>query len=131
MSLTPRTAAAHVGLTPRSIVKAIRAGRLSAEKAEDGDWRIEPEELHRVWPAAGASAQSSEPYLAVRQDEVVAALKAQIEDLRSERDHWRELAHKLAPAGQPAKPAQGNAPAVMAAIIGAVAQSLIKRRRHR
>ncbi len=125
MSLTPRTAAEQVGLTPRSIVKAIRTGRLSAERTEGGDWRIEPEDLYRVWPPAGAR---DDTYIALRQDEVVAMLKAQIEDLRTERDHWRDLAHRLAPPDARAKPHSVNAPAVMAAIVGAVAQSIFKRR---
>ncbi len=122
MSLTPRTAAEQVGLTPRSIVKAIRTGRLSAERTEAGDWRIEPEDLYRVWPPR------DDTYVAVRQEDVVAMLKAQIEDLRSERDHWRELAHRLAPADTRAKPPSVNAPAVVAALVGAVAQSILRRR---
>jgi hypothetical protein len=31
-------------------MKAIKTGRVSAEKADNGEWRIEPVELFRVWP---------------------------------------------------------------------------------
>lgn len=127
MSLSPRDAAEHVGLTQRSIVKAIRTGRLSAEKTSSGDWRIEPEDLYRVWPACGPRPGETDAYVALRHDEVVAILQAQISDLRSERDHWRDLAHRLAPAQQPEKPTSSSIPAVAVALAGAATRSLLKR----
>ena len=43
-------AARATGLNKTAILKAIRSGKVSAVKDEHGQWRIEPCELHRVYP---------------------------------------------------------------------------------
>lgn len=100
MSLSPAEAGRHVGLTKQSIVKAIRSGRISASKDAKGEWRIEPVELFRVWPAVNQDMGKVAPQVdAVTHPvappvdgEVVALLKAQLDDLRADRDHWRKAA---------------------------------------
>ena len=100
MSLSPAEAGRHVGLTKQSIVKAIRSGRISAVKGTKGEWRIEPVELFRVWPAVNQDTGKVTPQVdAVTHPvappvdgEVVALLKAQLDDLRLDRDHWRKAA---------------------------------------
>ena len=100
MSLSPAEAGRHVGLTKQSIVKAIRSGRISAVKDTKGEWRIEPVELFRVWPAVNQDTGKVTPQVdAVTHPaappvdgEVVALLKAQLDDLRLDRDHWRKAA---------------------------------------
>ena len=100
MSLSPAEAAKHVGLTKQSVVKAIRSGRISAAKDAKGEWRIEPVELFRVWPAVNQDTGKVAPQVdAVTHPvtppvdgEVVALLKAQLDDLRADRDHWRKAA---------------------------------------
>ncbi|VVT32743.1 conserved hypothetical protein [Sphingomonas aurantiaca] len=100
MSLSPAEAGRHVGLTKQSIVKAIRSGRISAVKDAKGEWRIEPVELFRVWPAVNQDTGKVIPQVDVVthpvgppvDGEVVALLKAQLDDLRADRDHWRKAA---------------------------------------
>ena len=43
-------AARATGLNKTAILKAIRSGKVSGVKDEHGQWRIEPCELHRVYP---------------------------------------------------------------------------------
>lgn len=96
MSLSPAEAGKHVGLTKQSIIKAIRSGRISAVKDAKGEWQIEPVELFRVWPAitqdTGKVALQGDAGIPSVDGEVVALLKAQLDDLRADRDHWREAA---------------------------------------
>jgi len=105
MSLSPAEAAKHVGLTKQSVIKAIRSGRLSAIKDASGGWSIEPVELFRVWPAVnqdrGKVAPQIDAGLPPENNEVVAALKGQIEllrsqldDVRVDRNHWRQIAER-------------------------------------
>src|ERR1700730_12983101 len=39
-----------VGMSKTSILRSIKAGRISAGRDELGQWAIEPRELHRVYP---------------------------------------------------------------------------------
>jgi len=105
MSLSPAEAAKHVGLTKQSVIKAIRSGRLSAIKDASGGWAIEPVELFRVWPAVNQDRGKVTPQvdagLPPENNEVVAALKGQIEllrsqldDVRVDRNHWRQIAER-------------------------------------
>jgi len=105
MSLSPSEAAKHVGLTKQSVIKAIRSGRLSAIKDASGGWSIEPVELFRVWPAVNQDRGKVTPQidagLPPENNEVVAALKGQIEllrsqldDVRVDRNHWRQIAER-------------------------------------
>jgi hypothetical protein len=105
MSLSPAEAAKHVGLTKQSVIKAIRSGRLSAVKDASGGWSIEPIELFRVWPAVNQDRGKVTPQvdagLPPENNEVVAALKGQIEllrsqldDVRVDRNHWRQIAER-------------------------------------
>jgi len=105
MSLSPAEAAKHVGLTKQSVIKAIRSGRLSAVKDASGGWSIEPVELFRVWPAVNQDRGKVTPQvdagLPPENNEVVAALKGQIEllrsqldDVRVDRNHWRQIAER-------------------------------------
>ena len=50
MSYTLGTASKATGKSKATILRAIRNGKLSAEKDANGVWRIEPSELHRVYP---------------------------------------------------------------------------------
>jgi hypothetical protein len=43
-------AAKAVGMSKTSILRSIKAGRISAGRDEFGQWAIEPCELHRVYP---------------------------------------------------------------------------------
>jgi excisionase family DNA binding protein len=50
--LTLGQAAKETGLSKPTISKAIKTGRLSAVKAENGEYQIDPAELFRVYPVA-------------------------------------------------------------------------------
>lgn len=51
MSLSLKEAAELVGMSKPGILKAIRTGKISAEKDVHGEWRVEVVELTRVYPA--------------------------------------------------------------------------------
>ena len=50
MGYTLGQAAKAVGMSKTSILRSIKAGRISAGRNELGQWAIEPCELHRVYP---------------------------------------------------------------------------------
>jgi hypothetical protein len=47
---TIATAAAAVGRNKTAILRSINSGKISAAKNENGEWQIDPAELHRVYP---------------------------------------------------------------------------------
>ena len=47
---TIATAAAAVGRNKTAILRAIEAGNILAAKDENGEWLIEPADLHRIYP---------------------------------------------------------------------------------
>ncbi len=124
MALTAREAGERVGKTRQAIIKAIRKGTLSAEKDAAGEWRIEPAELFRVYPAVPA-VDSNEPAtrlpndtaglhreLEIRDEKItsleqrLAALEVDKADLREDRDRWRAQAEqttRLLPDQRPAQ----------------------------
>jgi hypothetical protein len=56
MAYSLTEAAGAAGRNRSSILRAIKSGRLSATRDEvTGEWRIEPVELHRLYPVADAS----------------------------------------------------------------------------
>lgn len=116
MGITLKEASVQVGVTRQTLMKAIKNGRVSGEKSANGEWRIEPVELFRVWPAAkGVQPPLHVPLTAIDTPgapsanwEVVALLKEQIgllqsqlddvradrEDIRADRNHWRQIAER-------------------------------------
>src|SRR3546814_8324030 len=50
-----------LGVTRQTLMKAIKTGRVSAEKSDNGEWRIEPVELFRVWPPVNWVQQPLQP----------------------------------------------------------------------
>jgi excisionase family DNA binding protein len=127
MELTLGQAAKVTGLGKTTLTRAIKRGRLSATRREDGSYAIDPSELarvykvtpetvetvsstgytaHRATPDGEARATLRDPdvhtLLAVAQAELrhlserLDEVKASQEDLRRERDDWREQAQRLA-----------------------------------
>ena len=47
---TIATAAAAVGRNKTAILRAIKAGKISVAKDENGEWQIDPADLHRIYP---------------------------------------------------------------------------------
>jgi excisionase family DNA binding protein len=52
MSYSLSNAAAACGVYKSTVLRSIKSGRLTATKDALGQWRIEPAELHRVYPPA-------------------------------------------------------------------------------
>ena len=98
MAYNLATAALATGVNKSTILRAIKAGRVSATRDETG-WTIEVAELHRVFaplPAAATGEQPAVPQEATT-DALVGLLRGQLDDmrgqladLRQDRDHWRE-----------------------------------------
>jgi excisionase family DNA binding protein len=107
-------AAEQVGVSKSTLFRAIRAGRLSATRTDDGLFLIDAAELFRVYPAKGqgVAAAHVEEHAVVHHatvDQIVEArvrtaeLEAQVKALREMLDEarkhgeaWRAQAERLA-----------------------------------
>jgi hypothetical protein len=110
MSLSLAEAAELVGRDKSTLFRSIQNGHLSGTKDALGQWRVEPAELHRVYPIAPQRGDNSETHQVTAA--VTAALEAQIEGLKQvntllreqldrECKHaelWREVATRQLPA---------------------------------
>jgi len=105
MSYSLSEAATACGVYKSTILRSIKAGRLTGTKDALGQWRIEPAELHRVYPPAGSNgAQNNGTRLhamtalleaqhrATLAEVQLAQLRTVLEDMRGDRDHWRTYA---------------------------------------
>ena len=116
MGYTLGQAAKAVGMSKTSILRSIKAGRISAGRNEFGQWSIEPCELHRVYPAltddddagngtaeravtgsdtALLEANIRATLLEQRIDDLRTMLddmRAQRDDMRGQRDAWHRQA---------------------------------------
>jgi hypothetical protein len=121
MGITLREASEKVGVTRQTLMKAIKTGRVSAEKSENGEWRIEPVELFRVWPPVNEVQQPLQPELTGSDTFSLQAenrlLQQKLEmveqantELREERNAWREQAQRLALTDQRAAPQSSPRP---------------------
>jgi excisionase family DNA binding protein len=124
--LTLGQAARLTGLGKTTITRAIKAGKLSANRREDGSYEIDPSELSRVYEVRpetpetvtepGRVVQSATPPATPRDGvethpDVVArlaALEAQLQGLkdllnevRQSRDDWKDQASRLVHALPP------------------------------
>ena len=149
MELTLGQAAKVTGLGKTTLTRAIKAGRLSATRREDGSYAIDPSELSRVYKVTPETAETvsstgytahratpdGEPRATLRDPDVHTLLavaqaelrhlserldevKASQEDLRRERDDWKEQAQRLALAAPIAAPAPAATPEAAAPITG-------------
>ena len=113
-SLAAAAEAAHVNKT--TILRAIKKGKVSATKDEHGEYRIDPAELHRVYPLQPTRSDAEQQAMhqhatgalpleiaieLVKKDSDIERLKAlhdymeqQLTDLKADRDHWREQANR-------------------------------------
>src|SRR3546814_11633000 len=95
-----RGEAEKVGDTRQTLMKSIKTGRVSAEKSDDGEWRMEPVELFRVWPPVNGVQQPLQPNIKGSDTPGLQAknrlLREQVAELREERNAWREQAQRLA-----------------------------------
>ena len=112
MSYTLGEAAKATGMSKAAISRAIKIGMISAEKQENGSFKIDPAELHRVYPPVAAeqdNKRSTQSIDAIELNALNRELQARLEaamqrlsdkdgviaDLREDRDRWRSQAEKL------------------------------------
>lgn len=98
MGYTLGQAAKAAGKNKTTILRAIQKSRISATKDAHGQWSIDPAELHRVYPAVAEGNGASEKNAPIRNGDshaVVRVLEAQLEELRQDRDAWRDQAQRL------------------------------------
>lgn len=107
------TAAKATGKSKATISKALKSGRISGYKGDDGVFHIDPSELHRVYPPTSPSEHKETPdsesenistaQMLVRELETRLEAAQQrlndkdgvIDDLREDRDRWRQQATSL------------------------------------
>jgi hypothetical protein len=106
MSYSLQQAATACGVNKSTILRAIKAGKVSAVRDEHGQWQVEPAELHRTYPPVAATAERSDATqraeLALANQRAALAegrlsdLKAMLADMQRDRDAWRDQAQRLA-----------------------------------
>lgn len=130
MVYTLGTAAKATGKSKTSIRRALDRGLISGQKTERGEWRIEPSELHRVFPpvtdGTGTSVTPEDPPRnTLLQGDLDAAYREMAllrelldrereisRGLEQDRDHWRQQATALLSDQrghrEPQKPTEGR-----------------------
>lgn len=96
MKLSASQAAQAVGKSVPTITRAIKSGKLSAERLPQGGYAIDPAELYRVWPAItrkGDELGYMSGHETPRETSVLEAeietLRAKIADIQAERERER------------------------------------------
>lgn len=123
MKYTAGQAAKATGVATATITRALKSGKISGRKDDNGAWMIDPAELHRVFPPFSLKEHeksfikqeemplergSSESENSASQRELQ-ILRETLADLREDRDRWRDMAERLSiapptsPKGEPEK----------------------------
>lgn len=110
MKLTLGQASKETGVSKATLSRALKSGKLSGEKQEDGSFRIDPAELFRVFQRNSTDnpvlQQSVTPIATHETDIKIVRIEAentalkrenellqkQIDDLRQDRDDWKKQA---------------------------------------
>ncbi len=82
MAMSLREAAQQAGVNKSSIFRAIKAGRLSAGRTDDGDYAIDPAELMRVYPPKPGPTAAEQPD--ARQDATAETTELRVRNARLE-----------------------------------------------
>lgn len=107
MKLSASQAAKKTGKSVPTITRAIKSGKISAEKTKSGGYQIEASELFRVFNAVTEEPNVKGNSLGIETppergaftpdlEEKVRALEAALADAKAERDEWRDQAKRLA-----------------------------------
>ena len=123
MKYSASKAAEAVGKSVPTITRAIKSGKLSAEKLDGGGYEIDAAELHRVWPPVtskgddtpaklGRETPNETALLQVKleaKDELLTRVERELADMKEQRDKWQsqcEAQQRLleAPKANPAAP---------------------------
>jgi hypothetical protein len=116
MKLSLIKAAEASGKSKSTINRAIKSGKLSAHRNDDGSYSIDPSELSRAFPVTNQGTPNMEPKGNPTEPFQIRELEARLEaaherlqdarerltekddmiaDLRSDRDTWRQQATRL------------------------------------
>jgi hypothetical protein len=125
------SAAAAAGVNRSTVLRAIKAGRISGQRDATGGWEIDPAEFHRVFPPLPLPAPASAQQDQQQTDAQVALLRNLVEqlrndivtreedhrkreqDLRQDRDRWHDAfqaAQRQLPAPTQPDARVGNKP---------------------
>lgn len=88
MRYTLGTAAKATGKAKSTILRAIKSGTISANKAQDGSYEIDPSELHRVFDATVTptiQSNDTQPH-----EEHLSTLRLRLEIFEAERQRERD-----------------------------------------
>jgi len=122
MTLSANQAAKEAGIAKKTLLEAIKNGRMSADKNDKGHWQIDPSELFRVFPRTGSELVAKTATHPPQKPHETSALEielkfirerladkeAEIEDLKGQRDDWRDQAKTLLIANQSKPDGQGG-----------------------
>src|SRR5262245_65397530 len=90
-------AAKHCGVNRSTILRAVKSGKMSGIRNDDGSWSVETSELFRVFePKADTNAAPQPAQRDAATDALVAELRTVIADLRRDRAAWRAAAGRVA-----------------------------------
>lgn len=92
MPYTLKQAAEASGKSKPTILRAIQVGKVSAVKDEQGEWQIEPAELHRVYPPVTERTATPE---SERNDTYQSDSSYETGVLRGEADQLRERLERM------------------------------------
>lgn len=101
MGLTLRQAADRCGASRSTIHRALKSGKLSGSRADDGSWDIDPAELARVfpWDVTEPVHRDTMGHPGDKEDEQAAVLAMKVEmlekQLERERDTVEDLRRRL------------------------------------
>jgi len=109
MKYTAGQAAKATGVATATITRALKSGKISGQKDNNGAWIIDPSELHRVFPPVSlkehekpSMKQNATPYEMNERSSEGNALQREIQvlretlsDVREDRDKWRDMAERL------------------------------------
>jgi excisionase family DNA binding protein len=115
MMLTLGQAAKAVNVSKSTISRAIKEGRMSSSRTDNGEYQIDPAELFRVYPIkaqenAGIESLDSSSAIGVDElrnqikqlrdrlrdkDQHIETLQRQVDDVQKDREHWRQQATYL------------------------------------
>jgi hypothetical protein len=77
------TAAVATGVHRTTLLRAIKAGKISAERDEQGAWVIQPSELHRVFAPLPQLPAAAEPVHAHHPEMEIALLRTMLDEMRA------------------------------------------------
>ena len=128
MRLSASEAAKQTGKSVPTITRAIKSGKISAERTESGGYRIDPSELFRVFSPVTKGNDETQTVLDDETHNItdetrllrekMQLLEAALNDARQERDEWRDQAQRLAKALPSPTPTSDRPRGLIARLLG-------------